>query len=710
MLKFQDYFMVRVYSPLGSRSNQMDPTAKTVIPQSAQISSEVKSILDLLPHFVWMTKSGVGYCNSNLKNFIGVESHYIQDADWIKYLHPDDAEHINNIWIVAKKTGQKFEKECRIRDLNGDYHWFLLIAQSTEYSNQLYDWMITCTNIHERAVLLRETNEVLKANTDMLDVSVDCIKIITPQGQVSHMNKSGCIALLGKEKVKHFGMEWLGLLPPEVRDQGKKAIKEAAKGKNARFAGKSVFGDLTMYWDNILTPVTNEDGETTSILCVSRDITKQRIAEEKLRTASEVDEMTGLINRRAFKKRLKQSIARAKDKNQHMGLLVIDLDHFKHVNDTLGHSAGDHLLKVLSKRLDNCLHENDYIARLGGDEFAVVVNCVTDMDQIEQVAKNLLKQLEVPITYTGKLINGGMSIGGSIFPKDGKDCSTLMKSADTALNDLKDRGRGGVRMFGADMYEIAEERAKQLHTARQIIRHNQIEPFYQPKVKLDNCSIIGFEALLRWKNEENEVQYPSTVAEAFNDFELASKIGETMQTKVFADLANWINAGLQVVPISINASPVEFMRDNYAETLLKRLSGFAIPHHLIEVEITEHILADRGHEYVVRALRKLKAAGVRIALDDFGTGHSSMAHLRDYPVDCLKIDYSFVNRMHEEKSIKAIVEGIAKLGPILSLDIIAEGIETIQQLDSLRSVGCNLGQGFLFSKAISAENAKSLLK
>lgn len=695
---------------LDSNSSLVESPVQKIISKPAQISSEVKQTLDLLPYLVWMTKFGIGYCNVSLKNYIGLESNHICDNHLIKFLHPEDAEHIYNIWITAQKTGQKFEKECRIRNKNGQFQWFLLVAQSTQYEANFFDWMITCTDIHDRAVKLRDTSDALKSNTDMLDVSVDCIKIITPNGYVSHMNKSGCIALLGKEKVKTFGMEWLELLPPEVRDQGKKAIKEAAKGKNSRFAGKSVFGDLTMYSDNILTPIVNEQGETTSILCVSRDITKQRIAEEKLRLSSELDEMTGLMNRRVFKKCLKQSIAKAKDKNNKIGLLLIDLDHFKHINDTLGHTAGDHLLKVLSKRLSNCLDESDYVARLGGDEFAVVISDVNNIDKIQQVASIVLKQLDVPITYSGKLINGGMSIGGTIFPLDAKDCSGLMKCADMALNDLKDRGRGGIRMFGLDMLEIAQEKAKQLATARAIIRNNSIEPFYQPKVKLDDCSIVGFEALLRWRDEQGDLKYPATVAEAFNDFELATKISETMHHKILSDMSKWIVAGLKVIPVSINASPVEFMRDNYAEILLKKLSTYAIPHHLIEVEITEHILADRGYEYVVRALKKLKQANVRIALDDFGTGHSSMTHLRDYPVDCVKIDYSFVSRMHEEKSIKAIVKGIAKLGPILSLDIIAEGIETIQQMECLREVGCNLGQGYLFSPAISEAGAREMLK
>lgn len=701
--------MAGAHLPYDRNMNQVSSSRNSIKPQCVQISNEVKFTLDQLPHLIWMTKFGETYCNTALKQYFGIDHNNIDVHQWMDFLYPEDRTLIHDIWTKAQKTGQRFEQECRIKRHDGEYQWFLLIAQSTLYQKKYFDWTITCTHIHEHFSKLHETRQLLKANTDMLDVSVDCIKIISPDGFVSHMNKAGCRALLGQENVTAFGMQWLGLLPPEVREQGKKAIKEAAKGKNVRFAGKSVFNNVTMYWDNILTPIVNALGQTTSILCVSRDITKQRIAEEKLRLNSEFDEMTSLMNRRIFKKRLKSSIGKARDCRGKIGLLLLDLDHFKHINDTLGHSAGDHLLKVLSKRLANCLDEHAYIARLGGDEFAVVIEKVESHQRIETISKKLLKQLEAPITYSGKLLNGGMSIGGSIYPDDAKDGSGLLKCADTALNDLKERGRGGVRMFGADMFETAQRKAKQLHTARHMIRSNQVEAFYQPKVKLDDCSIIGFEALLRWRDPEGEVYFPSTVAEAFNDFELATKISEIMHDRIFTDMSYWMSLGLKVVPISINASPVEFMRDNYAETLLKRLMNYAIPTHLIEIEITEHVLADRGYEYVVRALKKLKNAGVRIALDDFGTGHSSMSHIRDYPVDSLKIDYNFVNRMHEEDSIKAIVEGIAKLGPILSLDIVAEGIETTQQLDSLIAIGCKFGQGFLFSAAITADQVKKML-
>ena len=648
--------MPRSYLQSDSILNQADTSPKIIILSKGQISDALKFAFDLLPHLVWVTGVTVSYANSALKQYIGVENNDIPENEWMKFIHPEDAEHIYNLWTHAQKTGQKFEKECRIKNVHtSEYEWFLLLAKSMSSHTVDLNWMVTCTNINERAALLRETSDMLRAHTDMLDVSVDCIKIVRPNGTVSHMNRSGCLALLGREREKKFGMKWLDLLPPEVRNKGQKAINDAIKGKNGRFAGISGMGEGRQYWDNILTPVINENGETTSILCVSRDVTLQKIAEDKLRVSSEIDELTGLMNRRSFKKALKMSILQSREAKKIVGMILIDLDHFKHINDTLGHPAGDHLLKILSKRLANCLNDNAYVARLGGDEFAIIISHMSDAEEMHQVAAKVLQQLDAPITYLGKLINGGMSMGGAIYPTDAKDFLGLMKCADTALNDLKDRGRGGFRRFSHEMYEVTALRAQQLDTARDILRGNLIEPFYQPKVRLDTRELIGFEALLRWRDAEGVVCLPSTIVEAFNDYELASKITETMQTRIFQDIAMWLKQGIDVVPISINASPVEFMRDNYAEKLLKRLSTYQIPHHLVEIEITEHMLAERGYEYVIRALKKMKNAGVRIALDDFGTGHSSFTHLRDYPVDCLKIDCGFVNRMNEEKSNNSIV-------------------------------------------------------
>lgn len=224
----------------------------------------------------------------------------------------------------------------------------------------------------------------------------------------------------------------------------------------------------------------------------------------------------------------------------------------------------------------------------------MVISDVENEQDIFRIANKFLLQLETPITHGGKTLHCGMSIGGAIYPKDARDASELMKCADTALYELKDGGRGGVYMFDRKMMDKARARASQLNYARQIVRDNCIRPSYQPKVSLSDGSIVGFEALLRWHCPQNGIQLPATVSEAFNDYELATKISEAMQLKVFADIARWRAAGVAVRPISLNVSPIEFLRDNYAETFLQRLLKFHIPHHLIELEVTEHAFNKHG--------------------------------------------------------------------------------------------------------------------
>ena len=392
-----------------------------------------------------------------------------------------------------------------------------------------------------------------------------------------------------------------------------------------------------------------------------------------------------------------------------VGLLLIDLDYFKHVNDTLGHSAGDHLLQTLGQRFKNCFEAGITVARLGGDEFAILVPELQDQAQLMEVAQLAWMQMELPISYAGQYINGGMSIGCSMFPRDAQSASNLLKCADIALNDLKSSGRGGIRMFNQAMFEALEITTRQLTLARSILKSDRIAPFYQPKVLLNSAQVIGFEALLRWHDQSGRLQLPSNIYAAFHDYELASGISEVMQVKIFQDIQQWMADGMQVLPISINAAPVEFLRDDYAEKLLQRIRQYGIPHHAVELEITEQSLSERGANYVRRALNLLKQSGIQISLDDFGTGHSSLTRLKDYPVDCIKIDRNFVERMTLDRSALAIVKAITQLGDSISLDILVEGIETAEQLEVLRACHCLKGQGFYFYRPMSYADATALL-
>lgn len=689
--------------------SQKESSERKVRQTKLSLSDDFQNALNFMPQLIWVYKGDEIYCNTSLKLFVGIDTDNITREEWIRFFHPEDAEHIYILFNNAKKTGQRIEKECRIKNEFSEYIWFNLIAES--YSNQQNDiqWFVSCANIHDRVIKLRETTEMLRVNSEILGISIETIKTIKSSGHNKHMNRVGCKNLMVQKKEKSSGINWNDLLLPKISEKSRSEVHITHLSKNTRFIDNICSNHSDVYCENVLKPMLDEHGETMSVVCISHDINLEKFSKAKLKLTTDFDELTGLMNRRRFKIQLKQAIAQAKKQCSEIGILFIDLDHFRNINDTLGHPAGDHLLKVLSNRLTKCLNNDAYLSRIGGDEFAVIVTNIINIDDFNSTARNILNQIEKPITYSGKIINGGMSIGCAIYPQDAKDVKDLMKCADLALNDLKERGRGGIRMYNPGMLVFANKKTDQLVTARMILRENRIEPFYQPKVRLDNHKIVGYEALLRWRDDEADIHNPTSIFEAFSDYELASKISEVMHAKIFSNIAEWLKIGIHLVPVAINASPVEFMRDNYAELLIQRLESFKIPVDLIEIEITEHVLSDLGSAFVIRALEKLKSHGVRISLDDFGTGHSSMTHLRDYPVDCLKLDCSFVGGMCTDESIDSIVEGMTHLGKILSLDVVAEGIETIEQANKLQSFGCEIGQGFLFSHAVCAEDAKKFL-
>ncbi|MDD9317384.1 putative bifunctional diguanylate cyclase/phosphodiesterase [Acinetobacter lactucae] len=672
-------------------------------------------IVEQIPLPTWVSDENglILYCNVECTEY-WLDTFSPLPQQWLDFIYPADLHEVKNRWLEAIRQQKRIEFKCRLLQVRNQYRWCKLSIQASKYrgSSQINEWYVSFLDIDHDIQEQQNLQKNIEIQNQMLDISVDCIKVLNVDGTVSHMNKSGCLALGIPVDETEFGMKWLELLPPHIRKRGRIALKKALQGKVARFAGMSCLPDQDPeYWDNMLTPIHRENGEIGQILCVSRNVTQQHLTENQLRNMSERDELTGLCNRRSFKFQLKRTLAYSKDTQTSVGLLLIDLDHFKHINDTLGHSAGDHLLKVLSKRFSHCVDaERCFVARLGGDEFAVIINNLSSENDVRELAAILLQQLNQPITYLGNVLNGGMSIGCAIYPQDAEDQSGLLSCADMALHDLKARGRGGIRMYDPCMMQMTETVASQLNLARQLIRHHTIQPYYQPKVDLRTHHVVGFEALLRWHTTSAQRGYPAQIAEAFKDYNLASKIGETMQHQVLRDIAKWINLGINPLPVSLNAAPVEFLRDNYAERLLKKINQFQIPTHYIEIEVTEHMLGDRGSEYVIRALNKLKQHGVRIALDDFGTGFSSLTHIRDYPIDSLKVDCSFIQKMQHDPSIYAIVQAIGLLAPNLSLGLIAEGIETPEQEELLRQFGYSIGQGFLFESAIDSNQVISILK
>jgi diguanylate cyclase (GGDEF)-like protein/PAS domain S-box-containing protein len=545
----------------------------------------------------------------------------------------------------------------------------------------------------------------------IIAASVDCIKILSVQGRIELMNGPGLCAMEIDDFDQIAGREWPALWPSGERRLVENAVRRARAGVAGRFSARCPTAKgAPRWWDVIVTPIRDRRGRISRLLAISRDITGDRDAAERLRRLAEQDPLTDLPNRRSFQMRVEAAALRAKEGNSNFGLLLLDLDHFKHVNDTLGHGAGDHLLRTVAGRLRELLEGHAFLARLGGDEFAVIAHDIGEDCELIRLGEAILECLQPPECFDGRLIHASASIGGALFPDDATSARELLKNADTALYATKARGRGGVQMFRQQMRQQAQREASQLSLARVAVAEGSVLPFYQPKICLASNRIIGFEALLRWEHPRLGIQLPETIGEAFKHYDLASRLGELIQQAVISDVRSWLHEGLDFGHVSLNASPAEFMRDDYAERLLKRLGEAEICPSLLQIEVTEHVFLAQGAGYVERALRLLSASGLRISLDDFGTGYSSLSHIKDFPVDTLKIDKSFVSTVEIMPQSAAIVRALVDLARNLSIEVVAEGVENDAQRKFLTGIGCGYGQGFLFSKPVKMADVADLLR
>ena len=661
----------------------------------------------------WDLETGEIVWREALQSSFGFGTEMVRSREWCAaQVHPGDRDRVSAAIRRCRELGERLTYECRIRKADGAY----ADVQQTAVAQLDADGkplriILAARDVTERnranaAIRQREAqlaNVFSQALVGMLESG--------PDGRARLVNSRIC-EILGRAEDEIIGADVMGFTHPDDLIWNEALLRNKRQaGERFQTEKRFIRPDGSAVWCRVsVSFVFAPTGAVESSILVAEDITEQRRAVERLKWASEHDALTNLPNRRAFEVRLQAAAIRAMRTGGKVGLLLIDLDHFKHVNDGFGHSAGDFLLKEIGYRLDQCVESSDLVARLGGDEFAILVERDKGELSLAELGEAILRELNCPISFDARSIDIGASIGGAVFPADADNAHELLKHADIALHALKNGGRGGTKLFDQTMLERALDVASQLAVARSAVFGRSVDPHYQPKVDLGTGRIIGFESLLRWHHRIHGVQSPDTVAEAFRDYELASKIGRLVQLRVLSDLRGWLQQALPVGSIAINAAPAEFLRDDFAENLLCRLREHQVPPSLIEVEITEHVFLDRGSGFVSRALNVLNQAGVRIALDDFGTGYSSLSHLRDFPVDVVKIDRSFVEHIAADPEARAIVSAVVALARELGITIVAEGIETEQQRFVLHQMGCPLGQGYYFGRAIPSSRVPDLLR
>jgi diguanylate cyclase (GGDEF)-like protein len=416
------------------------------------------------------------------------------------------------------------------------------------------------------------------------------------------------------------------------------------------------------------------------------------------------DPLTGLPGRVTLVQHLEQAIRHHNQGPSLVGLLLLDLDRLKDVNDALGYPAGDAVLKHVAAILASQANASAYsIARLEGDKFAIVLR--TDSRRLAIAsAEALHTALREPLQYGEDLIGHPLSGGLALFPEHASTAAELVAGADIALHLAKVTGGGGLAIYTQSMKLDQERHFNGLADARTALAKHYLVPHYQPKVSLRSGAICGFEALLRIQHPSLGLQLPATIAAALDSPELSVAIGAEIQERVFDDIRGWIEAGVKFQAVAVNTSPVELLQSSYADGFLQRLAVRGIPPSLLQIEVTETAMTGHGSAKIIGELQKLRGAGVAVLLDDFGTGFGSLVHLRDFPINGIKIDRSFVKEAGKSSEAKAIVKVLISLALDLDLLLVAEGIETREQADYLRSEGCEVVQGFLYSKAIPARD------
>jgi diguanylate cyclase (GGDEF)-like protein len=429
---------------------------------------------------------------------------------------------------------------------------------------------------------------------------------------------------------------------------------------------------------------------------------------ERIRTAATHDPMTSLPNRDTFRNVLAQSLRQAQAAGQKASLLLIDVDRFKQINDLRGHPVGDAALRAVAARLVEALPKGIMVARLSGDEFAAILT-ETDNAAAARHADRALDGLRRSFSVEGRDVDLRASVGISTFPDDGTVPSQLIGNADTALNAAKRDGGGTARAYTPLLRVEHHRQLAMLRHARAALNNAWISPFYQPQISLATGEVRGFEALLRWHHPRVGMQYPATIACAFDDPSTAGLIGTTIMEAALSRLRRWVDSGLAIQKLAVNVSPAEFRDFYYGERLLDRLAERGLSSTLLEIEVTESAFVGPNVRNVVTTLEKLRAAGISVALDDFGTGFSSLSHLRDLPVDTIKIDRSFVNGIDRSPRDRAITEAVLMLGEALGMTTIAEGVETATQALFLKTNGCTYAQGFLIAPALDALQAEAVM-
>jgi diguanylate cyclase (GGDEF)-like protein/PAS domain S-box-containing protein len=576
-----------------------------------------------------------------------------------------------------------------------------MVEQVNELRQKVYGLGVTFT---------RDLGLISRLADKIFEYASEGVMITDPQGRILNVNRAFTeVTGYTRQEVagKTPGILNSGRQPPEFYRGMWRSLTE-----NGHWQGeiwnRRKNGEIYLEWLSI-SAVKDCQGQTTHYVAIFSDITTVKENEARLHTLAYYDALTGLPNRLLFQDRLQQALTRAARDNRLVALMLLDLDRFKIVNDTLGHSAGDALLVDAARRIGGCVRDSDTVARLGGDEFTVILPDVADIRSASKVAQKIVDSLSVPFTLEGHEVFVTTSIGISLYPISARNGEALVKAADIAMYRAKEQGRNNYQFYRSSASAETTALFTLENHLRRALERNELKVFYQPQVEIETGLITGVEALLRWEHPDRGTISPCEFIPLAEETGLIVPIGEWVLREACRQNKAWQDAGIPPLRVAVNVSARQLKQKTLAEKVAEILDDTGLLPEWLELELTESIVMQNAEE-AIGLLNQLKSLGVWLSIDDFGTGYSSLSYLKRFPIDTVKIDRSFISGVTRDGDDAAISHAIITLANSLKLKVIAEGVETRDQLVFLREHQCCDAQGYFFSRPLGADQITRLLR
>ncbi|ROL67510.1 EAL domain-containing protein [Pseudomonas vranovensis] len=648
--------------------------------------------------------------HTQLRELFGLEPEQVQEmlAHLKPRLHPDDVPLLKRTLVEhLKGRSEDYRIDYRVRHRQGHWCWIEDRGRAVERDASGRVLRMLGTRREISAQKAQEEQQRLAAT--VFEAASEGIVILDPDYVLLAVNQAFC-RVTGYNREELLQGRLLELACSLDARRHSQAI-ELALEQQGSWQGELVEarknGELYPQWLQ-LNGVRDARGNLTSIVGFFTDLSARRESEERLRYLAHYDELTGLANRALFRLRLHEAGERLRQSGRGLALLHIDLDRFKLLNDSLGHEVADHLLKQMAQRISNAMPEADTVARLSGDEFAVLFDAYSNLSSLVRVASRLLDKLRVPLRVDGHELVISASVGISLLADTSRDVTVLVSQANTAMQHAKHLGGDNFQFYTESLQASTLQRLQLENHLRKAIEERQLQVYYQPKLCLATGRLHAAEALVRWQHPQWGMVPPSDFIGLAEETGLIAPMGEFVLRQACWQACEWQRMGLAPIRVSVNLSVYQLRQGKLVSLVRQVLEESGLAPHLLELELTESQLLD-SVEHIIATFRQLHELGVKLAIDDFGTGYSSLSYLKRFPVDYVKIDQAFIRGLSEGSEDAAITRAIIAMAQSLDLQVVAEGVETAEQLDFLRKQGCNEVQGYLISRPVPAQELAGLL-